>query len=194
MQMYRRFFKMILDPLVALALLAILAPFLLIVALLVRLDSPGNVLFLQDRLGRGGRVFKLRKFRTMTDVPRVVDGEIYNGVHADVTRVGAWLRRFKIDELPQLWNVVIGDMSLVGPRPCMPEQLDALNDDGRVRLLVRPGLTGLAQVNGNIFLSWPERWVFDRQYVENLTLRMDLAIAVRTLRVVLSGERRMQAD
>jgi undecaprenyl phosphate N,N'-diacetylbacillosamine 1-phosphate transferase len=161
MQMYRRFFKMILDPLVALALLAILAPFLLIVALLVRLDSPGNVLFLQDRLGRGGRVFKLRKFRTMTDVPRVVDGEIYNGVHADVTRVGAWLRRFKIDELPQLWNVVIGDMS---------------------------------QVNGNIFLSWPERWVFDRQYVENLTLRMDLAIAVRTLRVVLSGERRMQAD
>jgi lipopolysaccharide/colanic/teichoic acid biosynthesis glycosyltransferase len=100
------------------------------------------------------------------------------------------MRRFKLDELPQLWNVLVGDMSLVGPRPCMPEQVATFNEDGRARLRVKPGLTGLAQVNGNILLSWPERWKLDRAYVENLTLAMDLRILLRTILVVIRGERR----
>lgn len=131
----------------------------------------------------------------MTDEPRKVTGEIRDsGADVGVTRAGYWLRRFKIDELPQLWNVLVGDMSLVGPRPAMPQQLDELDEVGRMRLLVRPGLTGLAQVNGNIFLTWPQRWQFDRQYVENVTFITDVGIMLRTALVILLGERRFAKE
>jgi undecaprenyl phosphate N,N'-diacetylbacillosamine 1-phosphate transferase len=189
MHLYSQYTKRLVDVVIAVVLLALLFPVLAIVAALIAADSAGPVIFSQTRVGRDARIFRLHKFRTMTDVRRTVSVEIYDGAHAEVTRVGAWLRRFKIDELPQLWNVLRGEMSLVGPRPCMPEQLATLNVDGRMRLRVRPGLTGLAQVNGNIFLSWPQRWVFDRDYVENLSFRMDIGILRRTLRVVIFGER-----
>jgi undecaprenyl phosphate N,N'-diacetylbacillosamine 1-phosphate transferase len=190
MGIYARYFKRLFDIVGSVLLLVALSPMLLLIAAIVRLDSPGGVIFRQQRAGYDGRTFELLKFRTMTDMKRAVAGEIFDAGHPDVTRSGAWLRRFKLDELPQLWNVLIGDMSIVGPRPCMPEQVATFNEDGCARLRVRPGLTGLAQVNGNIFLSWPQRWVFDRAYVEHLTLRMDLAILARTVLVVLLGERR----
>lgn len=114
--------------------------------------------------------------------------EIYQG-DAEVTWIGAFLRRFKIDELPQLINVLIGDMSIVGPRPCMPSMKDELNEDGNFRTQIRPGLTGLAQVNGNIYLSWPDRWKYDRYYVEHVSLWLDLKIIAKTVVIVIQGEK-----
>jgi lipopolysaccharide/colanic/teichoic acid biosynthesis glycosyltransferase len=190
MRIYAGLLKRAIDVAGSTLLLVSLAPLMLLLAIVVRSDSPGRVIFSQLRAGEKGRLFRLHKFRTMTDVARTVSGEIYDGRHPDVTRCGVWMRRFKLDELPQLWNVLVGDMSLVGPRPCMPEQVASFNEDGRARLRVKPGLTGLAQVNGNILLSWPERWKLDREYVENLTLALDLRILLRTILVVIRGERR----
>jgi lipopolysaccharide/colanic/teichoic acid biosynthesis glycosyltransferase len=171
----------------ALPALVALSPVLLVAALLVRRSSPGPVLFRQARLGYRGRVFTLYKLRTMTDRPRVAHAEIRAG-NPEVTPAGAVLRRFKIDELPQLLNVVRGDMSLVGPRPALPAQLAEYTPLALRRLEVRPGLTGLAQVNGNIALSWPERWAYDARYVDELSLALDLRILLRTLGVLLRGE------
>jgi len=165
------------------------APVLLAVALAVRLDSPGPVLFRQRRAGRGGRPFELLKFRTMTDRPRAVDGEVLAD-HPELTGVGRLLRRFKIDEMPQLLNVLAGEMSLVGPRPGLVEQIADYDELGHQRLLVRPGLTGLAQIRGNIHLPWPERWRHDAEYVDTLSLVGDLVILVRTVAVILHGEER----
>ena len=145
------------------------------------------VFFLQKSAGKNGRAFYLYKFRTMTDRPRKVDEEIFKD-NKEVTRVGHVLRRYKIDELPQILNIIKGDMSIVGPRPCMVDQIKDLNEDGKKRLLVKPGLTGLAQINGNIYLSWEERWKYDRYYVENLDFLLDLSILIKTVLIVLLGE------
>ncbi len=186
---YRRSGKRLIDILITIPFLLLVSPILVLTAVLIRLDSHGPVFFLQERLGRDGRVFLTYKFRTMTDAVRTARREVY-GKTDEVTRVGYWLRRFKIDELPQLFNVVIGDMSLVGPRPALPAQLDEYNDAGRRRLLVRPGLTGLAQIHGNIYLTWPQRWQWDAQYVDRLSPGLDLWIAMRTFAVVVLGEER----
>lgn len=186
--MYGRFGKRVLDVLLALPALLVLSPLLLAVALLVRLTSSGPVLFIQERMGCGGRPFPLYKFRTMTNRPRVPEHEIV-GRTPDVTKLGYWLRRFKVDELPQFFNVLRGDMSLVGPRPALPTQLAEYDETAHKRLRVRPGLTGLAQINGNIHLSWPQRWEYDAAYVEQLSLALDLSILLRTVVVVLLGER-----
>lgn len=190
--LYGRRGKRVFDVIVSGCAGAVAVPLFAIAAVSIRLDSRGPVFFMQTRVGQGGREFELLKFRTMTDVARVADREILAG-DAEVTRVGAALRRLKVDELPQLWNVLRGDMSLVGPRPCLPEQLESFNDDGNARLQVRPGLTGLAQVNGNVYLSWPDRWKWDRRYVENLSPRLDLEILARTFMVLTKGEKRMVA-
>lgn len=181
--------KRALDLLVSSLVLILLAPILVIVALLVRLTTDGPVFFIQQRIGRNGTLFEVYKFRTMTHQPRVPNREII-GCDIEVTSVGYWLRRFKIDELPQLLNVLKGNMSIVGPRPGLPSQLPDFDENGNKRLFVRPGLTGLAQVNGNILLSWPDRWRYDAQYVDNLSLRLDLQIVYRTLAVVILGESR----
>ena len=185
--MYRLAFKRLLDIVVSAVALLLLAPFFLLIAAIVRLESPGPALFRQDRLGQGGSVFTLYKFRTMSHAPRVVSREIFAD-NPELTRTGRWLRRLKIDELPQLWNVLRGDMSLVGPRPAMPEQIEVLNAAGRRRLEVRPGLTGLAQVNGNIHLPWEERWRYDRRYVEEISFRLDAGILWKTIAVIVLGE------
>jgi len=160
-----------------------LLPMLALIALLVRLDSPGPVLFVQKRVGQ----FDVYKFRTMVDRARTPEREIL-GYDPEVTRIGKWLRRFKLDELPQIFVVFRGDMSIVGPRPGLPNLLETYDEFGRKRLQVRPGITGLAQINGNIYLSWPERWRYDAQYVDNLSLKLDLWIIVHTIAVVLFGE------
>jgi undecaprenyl phosphate N,N'-diacetylbacillosamine 1-phosphate transferase len=193
MSLYQVAFKRCADIVLAGPALVALLPLLLAFGLLVVIDSPGPALFTQGRLGHNGRVFKLYKFRTMTNAPRLVNIEVHAG-NPELTRIGHWLRRFKLDELPQLWNVLLGDMSIVGPRPAMPEQQRILNEDGRRRLEVRPGLTGLAQVSGNIHLSWEQRWRLDRQYVENLSFMLDLRIILRTVAVIAMGEERFKVQ
>jgi len=187
--LYRTAGKRLLDLLVAGSALVALSPGLALVALAIRLDSPGPVLFRQHRAGFAGRPFTLFKLRTMSDRPRRVSEEIPPD-HAEVTRVGRILRRFKIDELPQLTNVLRGEMSLVGPRPALPEQVAEYDRETRRRLETRPGLTGLAQIRGGIHLPWPERWVHDIEYVRRITFLGDLKILVRTVAVVVLGESR----
>lgn len=180
--------KRLLDLLISLMILLILSPLLASVMLLVKLTSTGPVFFKQQRIGKCGLVFEIYKFRTMSNRIRDFSLQVTNETN-EVTFIGKVIRRLKIDELPQLFNVLKGDMSLVGPRPCLPSLVDEFNDDGRARLKVRPGLTGLAQVSGNIYLSWEERWKLDRKYVENQSLLLDLKIILRTVAVVFFGEK-----
>jgi len=188
-ELYKRYGKRMFDLIVSVPAVIILSPLLGLIALLVRLSSTGPILFIQERLGQHGRVFRLYKFRTMYTQPRVPNRELI-GRDPEITFIGYWLRRFKLDELPQLINVIKGDMSLVGPRPALPSQLTEYDDHTRRRLEVRPGLTGLAQTHGNIYLSWPERWYYDVLYVKNLSLWLDLYIISRTLAMIVCGERR----
>ncbi|MCF2857402.1 sugar transferase [Pseudoalteromonas sp. SMS1] len=166
----------------------LLSPLLIATALLVKLTSRGPILFKQKRIGLHGEEFEIYKFRTMTDVKRDFNVQVTKAT-SDVTRLGRVIRRLKIDELPQLFNVLSGKMSIVGPRPCLPALVGEFNEDGRSRLTVRPGLTGLAQVNGNIHLTWEERWKYDRFYAENHSFFMDIKIIVRTILIVLLGEK-----
>lgn len=185
--MYRTFTKRFIDITIALSLAIFFLPFFVIVYILVRIDSSGNFFFSQKRLGYEGKIFKIYKIRTMFDKERVANREILKG-DIEVTRIGYYLRRLKIDELPQIINVLKGDMSLVGPRPCLPEQQIDFNEDGRMRLKVVPGLTGLAQINGNIHLSWEQRWKYDREYVERQSFVLDLTIILKTLLILINGE------
>ena len=184
---YRLFAKRLFDLAIILPIFLVISPVLLLAAVLVKLDSRGPVFFLQERLGRYGETFLTYKFRTMTHRQRYATTEILPG-HSEVTRIGHSLRRFKIDELPQLLNIVNGDMSLVGPRPALPDHINEYNEDGLKRLLERPGLTGLSQVSGNIYLSWPDRWFYDAQYVDRMSFQKDVAIIIKTVAVVLLGE------
>jgi undecaprenyl phosphate N,N'-diacetylbacillosamine 1-phosphate transferase len=184
---YRRYGKRLLDLLLSILALVVLTPFFLLIGLAISLESPGPVFYIQDRLGMHGKTFRAYKFRTMTHVLRTPDHEIHPD-DPELTRVGAWLRRFKIDELVQVFNVLRGEMSWVGPRPALPRQLDEYDETGRRRLLVKPGMSGLAQVHGNIYLSWPERWKYDSRYVEECSLRLDLWIIWRTIAVMFIGE------
>ena len=184
--MYRRYLKRCLDIVLSFVVLLAASPFLLLVALLIKLDSQGPVFFLQRRVGLDGREFPIYKFRTMTNEKRKTVGEVYKD-NAEVTRVGRVLRRLKIDELPQVLNVFLGDMSVVGPRPALPSLYED-NPAVRERLEVRPGMTGLAQVNGNIYLSWDERLVFDMKYVRECSFALDCKIVAKTILVVFEGE------
>lgn len=152
-------------------------------ALAVRLTSSGPVLYRQVRLGRDTRPFEVLKFRTMVDRP---DNPLFPDEDR-ITSVGRVLRRLSLDELPQLWNVVRGDMSIVGPRPTLPYQAELFDERQRGRYRVRPGLTGLAQVRGRNQITWAERVEHDLQYVQGCSLRLDLSILVRTPLVVLGG-------
>lgn len=149
----------------------------------VRVTSRGPVLFRQQRVGRDGSRFTVLKFRTMRDGdnPIIPDASV-------ITPVGSVLRRLSLDELPQLINVARGEMSIVGPRPTLPYQVERWTPEQYDRLAVRPGLTGLAQVNGRNDLSWPERIEFDLQYVRRQSVRTDLGILVRTATAMLGGE------
>jgi undecaprenyl phosphate N,N'-diacetylbacillosamine 1-phosphate transferase len=182
--------KRFLDFLISLVLILLLSPVWLVAALAVKLSSPGPVLFSQPRGGRGGVPFLSYKFRTMTAGHRHDPKEIVPLSHPNITPAGRLLRRLKIDELPQLWNVLKGDMSLVGPRPTIMEQVLAYNDFQRRRLEVRPGITGLAQVNGNAEIPWDERIKYDVYYVDHMGPGLDLAILAKTMLIVVLGEAR----
>lgn len=182
--------KRLLDVAVAVAGLLVAAPLLAVAAAAILLEDGRPVLFVQERAGRGGQPFRLVKLRTMRvhDRPAVEVGQV--GLDDPlVTRVGRLARRTKLDELPQLVNVVRGEMSLVGPRPALPEQAAAYDEVDRIRLEVRPGLTGWAQVNGNVQLDWDQRIALDIWYVRHWSLALDVRILLRTVTVVVAGER-----
>jgi lipopolysaccharide/colanic/teichoic acid biosynthesis glycosyltransferase len=177
-----------LDLLLAGALLVLAAPLLGLAALAIRLESRGPVFYRQRRVGRHGRPFELWKLRTMVPGAEAMGAGIYV-LEGDprITRVGRLLRRFSLDELPNLVNVVQGDMAIVGPRPTVAEQVDRYTERQRRRLEVKPGITGWAQVNGRTSLPWPERIELDVWYVEHRSLRLDLEILARTARMLASG-------
>ncbi len=177
---------------VVLSLLALicLSPVYLIVALAVKLSSPGPVLFRQKRVGRGGRLFTIYKFRTMrTDTPRDTATHLLQDPSRYITRVGAFLRRSSLDELPQFFNVLKGDMSIVGPRPALYNQYDLIAAREKAGVnAVRPGITGLAQISGRDELPIPVKVRYDREYVENLSLKMDARCFFGTIISVLRAE------
>ena len=160
--------------------LAFLSPLFLVVALAILLDDGRPVFFRQERVGRGGKRFRVFKFRTM--VPDAESKGLFTHENDPrITRVGRILRRWSLDELPQLLNVLLGQMSLVGPRPTLPYQTEKYTERQKRRLLVRPGITGLAQVKGRNALSWPEKIELDLQYVDRMSLWLDLKIILMTV-------------
>jgi lipopolysaccharide/colanic/teichoic acid biosynthesis glycosyltransferase len=171
--------------------LLVLSPVLLVTALLVAAKLGAPVLFVQDRVGRGGRLFRLYKFRTMTD-ERGADGHLLPDSER-LTRFGRFLRSTSLDELPELWNVLKGDMSMVGPRPLLVEYLDRYTPEQARRHEVRPGITGLAQISGRNELSWDDRLKLDVWYVDNHTMWLDIKILARTVLKVLKREGVSQA-
>ncbi len=179
------------DLVTSLLLLIVLSPLFVVTAILVKLSSRGPVFFTQDRGGRGGVRFRLTKFRTMRGGRKPDPKELVPLDHPEITSLGRLLRRTKIDELPQLFNVVRGEMSLVGPRPTLMDQVEAYDDFRRQRLLARPGISGLAQVYGNAMVSWDERILYDIAYVRRCSFALDVHILLRTMLVVFAGEHGM---
>jgi lipopolysaccharide/colanic/teichoic acid biosynthesis glycosyltransferase len=177
-----------LDILLAAVLLVVTAPLLALAALAIRLESNGPVFYRQRRVGKDGHPFEVWKLRTMVPGAESMGAGIYV-VEGDprITRVGRLLRRFSLDELPNLVNVLKGDMAMVGPRPTVQEQVDRYTERQRRRLEVKPGITGWAQINGRTSLPWPERIELDVWYVENRSMRLDLRILARTARMLASG-------
>ena len=177
-----------LDVVVAVGALLLSAPALLVAAAAIRLDSPGPVFYRHERVGKDGVPFDLWKLRTM-----VVGAEHRGaGLYIEdrdprITRVGWLLRRYSLDELPNLFNVLQGDLAIVGPRPTVRVQVDRYSSHQRRRLEVRPGITGWAQVNGRAALSWPERIELDVWYVDHRSLALDLRILARTVKLLASG-------
>jgi lipopolysaccharide/colanic/teichoic acid biosynthesis glycosyltransferase len=180
--------KRALDVSLASAIGVLTAPILGAIAIAIRLETPGPIFFRQERIGRYGRPFEIVKFRTLVgDPPRNPGDFVISPADARITRVGAFLRRWSLDELPQLWNILKGDMSIVGPRPTLRYQVDQYTDFQRRRLEVPPGVTGWAQVNGRNALSWPDRIELDVWYVDHRSLGLDLKILVRTPRTLLQA-------
>jgi lipopolysaccharide/colanic/teichoic acid biosynthesis glycosyltransferase len=178
----------VLDLLLAALLLALASPVLALAALLVRLESRGPVIYRQRRVGKDGRPFELLKLRTMVPGAETMGAGIYV-VEGDprITRMGRLLRRTSLDELPNLVNVLRGEMAIVGPRPTVQEQVDRYTERQRRRLEVKPGITGWAQVNGRTSLPWPERIELDVWYVEHRSLLLDIRILAKTVRLLATG-------
>jgi lipopolysaccharide/colanic/teichoic acid biosynthesis glycosyltransferase len=175
------------DRILAAILIVLAAPFMLLVAVAIKFDDHGSVFFRQDRLGQAATRFRIWKFRTMvTDADRFLDES--GGVSRNrITRVGRLLRLTSLDELPQLFNIVVGEMSFIGPRPVLPEHLDRYTEEQKGRFLVKPGVTGLAQIKGRNTLKWSERISFDLEYIKNFSLWQDVKILLTTVGVVLTG-------
>ena len=180
--------RRLVDIIVSALALLLSAPLLLGAMAAIRLESPGSVIYRQRRVGKDGRPFDVLKLRTMVDgAEHIGAGLAVNAGDSRITRVGGLLRRASLDELPNLVNVLRGDMSLIGPRPTLPAQVEQYTARQRRRLAVKPGLTGWAQVNGRAALPWPERIELDLYYIEHRSLALDLKILSRTPAMVLGG-------
>ena len=184
--MYKKFGKRLLDIILSGTALVVLSPVLLVVAILVRTKLGSPVIFHQERPGKDEKIFTLCKFRTMTDEKDEQGNLLPDSVR--LTKFGKLLRATSLDELPELWNILKGDMSIIGPRPLLVGYLPYYTEKERIRHSVRPGLTGLAQVSGRNFISWDHRLAKDVEYVENLTFFMDVKVFWRTVKVVLKKE------
>lgn len=191
MRKFQLFLKRLVDivaSLIGIILLTVI-PVLIIVPIWIKLDSKGPAVFTQDRTGKGGKTFKIYKFRTMR-IPE--DSLDENGEQLEpkkrITKAGKFLRKTSIDELMQLFNVLKGDMSIVGPRPTLPYQMERYDERQLHRLDMRPGVTGWAQVNGRNDLTWTEKIEYDLEYVENYSLWFDIKILFKTVGVVFKSE------
>jgi undecaprenyl phosphate N,N'-diacetylbacillosamine 1-phosphate transferase len=179
--------KRIIDFILSLIIVLVVLPFLLIAAFGIKISSKGPIIFIQKRIGLNGCVFEIYKLRTMhMDINREIS-QTYNS-DPSVFVFGKILRRLKIDELPQVFNVLRGDMSWIGPRPCLEKTFSEMPEWAKKRAMVRPGITGMAQVNGNVALTWDERWQHDVRYVNELSLWTDIKIIIKSIGVVVFGE------
>ncbi len=186
MQIYRRFFKRPLDIILALVAITLLSPVLILVALLVRINLGSPIIFKQHRPGMNEQIFTMYKFRTMTDERDPTDELLPDSVR--LTSFGRFLRSTSLDELPELLNILKGDMSFIGPRPLVTEYLPYYTDEERTRHSVKPGLSGLAQINGRNIASWEQRFRYDIDYVNNITFFGDLKIIVKTMLKVIKRD------
>ena len=184
--MYRKYIKRLLDFILSLFAIIILSPVLLIVALLVRIKLGSPVIFKQKRPGLNEKIFTLYKFRTMTDAKDEQGNLLPDEIR--LTKFGKLLRSTSLDELPELFNILKGDMSIVGPRPLLVRYLPLYNEHQKHRHDVRPGFTGYAQCNGRNAISWEEKFDLDVYYTKNLTLFIDIKIIIKTVKVVLFRE------
>lgn len=184
--------KRTIDLSVSLILLPLLSPILLLIAIAIKINMGGPVLFKQERPGLYGKSFFLYKFRTMTNTYNKKGSLVADELR--LTPLGKFLRKHSLDELPQLFNVVKGDMSLIGPRPLLVEYLSLYTEEQKIRHQKRPGITGWAQINGRNAITWEEKFALDVWYVENQTLRLDLKILFATIRKVLQSDGITQAD
>lgn len=184
--MYRKVLKRILDIVLSFTALSILWPVIAVVAALVKCKLGSPVIFKQRRPGKNEKIFEMYKFRTMTDA-RDENGDLLPD-EVRLTKFGEFLRSTSLDELPELWNILKGDMSLVGPRPLLVQYLPLYNEEQKHRHDVRPGLTGWAQVNGRNAISWKKRFEYDVEYVRNLSFAMDIKIVFLTIKTVLIKE------
>jgi lipopolysaccharide/colanic/teichoic acid biosynthesis glycosyltransferase len=180
--------KRVFDVVISACVLFITSPVLIITSILIYIEDKGPVLYKQDRLGFEGKVFKMIKFRSMTDKDRDMSVQIFDS-DTGLTTIGGVIRRLKIDELPQFYHVLLGEMSIVGPRPCLPPLKESFDYNGKKRIKVKPGITGLAQVNGNTHLDWKGRWKLDAYYVDNCSIFLDFKIILKTIFIVIFGEK-----
>jgi undecaprenyl phosphate N,N'-diacetylbacillosamine 1-phosphate transferase len=189
MTLAQRFFKRALDLFLVAIGLVITAPIMLVTALLIKLESKGPVFFTQERVGRKGRLFRIYKFRTMIDgAEKIGPGlELVKG-DSRITKLGGFLRRWCIDEIPQLFNVLRGEMSCVGPRPTLKYQVEQYDDFQKRRLEVKPGMTGVATVRGRNALSWPERIKWDVWYVDNYSFWLDVKMILQTFSLLARSD------
>jgi len=183
---YVGWIKPVIDFLAAFIALVVLLPVFVVIYILLKIMNGGKVYFLQERIGFNEKLFVACKFRTMNDAKNR-KGELLPDAER-ITPLGHWIRKTSLDELPQLFNVLKGDMSFIGPRPLLPEYLPFYNEKQRQRHLVKPGITGLAQVNGRNLTTWDKRFEFDIQYIENVSWGMDLLIIIKTIVKVLTSE------
>lgn len=184
--MYKLFFKRVIDFLIALIALLLLSPVFFIVLILLAMYNAGKPFFFQSRPGKNERIFKVIKFKTMND-KKDSKGELLSD-SVRLTKVGKFVRKTSLDEIPQLLNVLKGDMSLIGPRPLLVEYLDRYNDVQKRRHNVRPGITGLAQVNGRNAISWKRKFEYDVEYVDNMSFFLDVKIFFMTFLKVFKSE------
>lgn len=185
--MYKHFFKRFFDFLLVLLALIVLSPFLLVITIILHIANKGaGAFFTQERPGRNGKIFKVIKFKSMTD-ERDAEGNLLPNDQR-ITKIGKFIRKFSIDELPQLINVLKGDMALIGPRPLMPRYLELYSPEQMRRHEVRPGITGWAQVNGRNNITWTEKFKLDVWYVDHISLWLDIKILLMTIKNVLAGK------
>jgi len=180
--MYKLFIKRVLDVFFSISILIITSPILILTALLLWVVQQENPFFLQKRPGKNEKVFKIIKFKTMNNKKN--EAGVLLSDEERMTQLGSWIRKLSVDELPQLFNVLKGDMSLVGPRPLLVSYLSLYNSEQKKRHHVKPGITGWAQINGRNNISWNEKFKYDVMYVEHLSFLLDLKIIFKTVQVV----------